>query len=135
MAGFLTDYSNNKVLDLIFGGSAYNAPASLYFGLSRSSASKAGVVSEPTAGAYARAALVNDLTRFPAAIGGTKANASIVTFPAPTADWGSVVSVFVADAATGGNVLAMADLPVPRSIVNGGAAPSIAVGALYLSHT
>ena len=32
MAGFLCDYSNNKVLDMIFGGTAYSPPTTLYFG-------------------------------------------------------------------------------------------------------
>ena len=135
MAGFLTDYSNNKVLDGLFGAVPFTAPATLYFGLSRSSASKAGVVSEPNGGAYARVALANDLARFPAASGGTKTNAAVINFAIPSADWGSITSVFIADSATGGNVLAMADLPAVKTILTGSPAPSIAVGALYLSHT
>jgi hypothetical protein len=42
--------------------------------------------------------------------------------------------VFIADAPSGGNVLAMADLPSPRTINNGDIAPTIAVNALFLSH-
>ena len=77
----------------------------------------------------------NDLGRFPAASSGAKSNASPITFPVPTADWGSALSVFIADSAAGGNVLAMADLPEPRAIKAGGAAPAIAAKALFLSHT
>ena len=76
----------------------------------------------------------NDLAQFPAASAGAKANAAAITFPAPSAAWGSVLSVFIADAADGGNVLAMADLPAPRTINGGDPAPTIAVNALFLRH-
>jgi len=134
MAGYLTDYANNRVLDLLFGASCLAPPPALYFGLSRSPASKGGEVAEPEAGGYARAAVRNDPTHFPAASGGTKSNATAITFAAPTSGWGTIVSVFVADAVTGGNVVAMADLPSPRAIAAAGPAPSIAAGAMFLSH-
>jgi hypothetical protein len=135
MPGFLTDYSNNKVLDLFFGSTIYAPPATLYMGLSLSSASKAGSIIEPVGGGYARVSVANSLANFPAASSGTKSNAAALLFPAPTADWGTVVSVFLADAATGGNVLASADLSTPRSVTNGSPAPKVAAGALFLSHT
>jgi hypothetical protein len=59
----------------------------------------------------------------------------VIAFPTPTASWGTVQSLFVADAASGGNVLAMADLTTPLAVSSGGAAPKVAVNALYLSHT
>ena len=123
------------MLDSVFGRVAYTAPATLYFGLATRAANKAGQVSEPSGGGYARVAMTNDATRFPAANIGAKSNASVVTFPAPTADWGTIVSLFVADAPTGGNVLAMADLTSPRAISSGAPAPTVAAGAFYLSHT
>jgi hypothetical protein len=135
MSGFFTDYANNKLLDMVFGSAAYSPPATLYLGLSLSSASKNGSTSEPSSGGYARVALTNNATNFPAAIGGTKSNAAQATFPAPTADWGTVQSLFVADAPSGGNVLAMADLTAPRTITRGSAPARVAVGALFLSHT
>ncbi len=135
MAGYLTDFANNKVLDLLFGAVTLTAPSNLYFGLSKAAATKSGTVAEPSGGGYARAAIGNNAAHFPAASLGTKSNALPISFSAPTADWGPIVSVFVADATTGGNVLAIADLPVPKTIVAGGAAPSIAAGALFLSHT
>jgi len=135
MAGYLTNYANNKVLDQLFGAIALPCTTILYFGLSKTPATKSGTVAEPLGGAYARALALNDVTHFPVAVAGTKSNAAAITFPSPTANWGSIVSVFVADAANGGNVIAMADLPSPKNIVAGGAAPSIGVGALFLSHT
>jgi hypothetical protein len=135
MAGFFTDYANNKLLDLVFGAGAYTPPATLYVGLSLGSANKSGSTNEPPGGGYARVALTNNPSNFPAATGGTKSNAAQVAFPSPTADWGTVQSLFVADAASGGNVLAMADLTAPRMVTSGSAPAKVAVGALILSHT
>jgi hypothetical protein len=134
MPGFLTDLVNNKVLDCFFGGVAIIPPSTLYVGLSLTRAYKGGYVAEPTDGTYARAAVPNDRTRFLPASTGAKSNAMAITFPAPSAAWGSVLSVFIADAAEGGDVLAMADLPTPRIINGGDPAPTIAVNALFLRH-
>lgn len=135
MPGFLTDLVNNKVLDCFFGGSAIVPPSTLYFGLSLTRSFKGGYVSEPSEGSYARVAVPNDLIRFFPASGGAKSNAKAITFPSPTGAWGSILSVFVADAPVDGDVLAMADLPAPRAIDGGDPAPVIAVHALFLSHT
>jgi hypothetical protein len=136
MAGFLTNYANNKVLDMFFGSNAFTPPTILYFGLSTSVASKGGGgISEPSGGGYARASLANNATNFPAATLGTKANSSTIGFPAPTADWGVIQCLFVSDAPTGGNILAMADLSTPKLIKSGSAPPVVAAGALFLSHT
>lgn len=136
MAGFLTDYTNNKVLDLFFGSSSFIAPATLYFGLSSSPSSKGGGgISEPSGGGYARAILGNSITNFPAATAGTKTNSAVIVFPAPTADWGAMQSLFVSDAATGGNIIAMADLTVLKLIKSGSTPPTVAIDALFLSHT
>ena len=134
MPGFLTDLVNNKVLDCFFGGVAIVPPSTLYVGLSLTRAYKGGYVAEPTGGSYARVAVPNDLTRFQKATFGSKANAEAITFPAPSAAWGAALSVFIADAAEAGNVLAMADLPSPRIVNAGDPAPTIAVDALLLRH-
>ena len=135
MPGFLTDHVNNKVLDCFFGGSAITPPATLYIGLSLAKSYKGGYVTEPAGGSYARVDVPNNLSHFLAASAGTKSNATAISFPSPMAAWGTILSVFIADAPSGGNVLAMADLPVPRSIKVGDPAPVIAVHALFLSHT
>lgn len=135
MPGFLTDFVNNKMLDILLGAVPYNAPSTLYIGLSRGVASKAGIVYEPSGGSYSRVAMANDSAHFPAATAGTKSNASTISFPMPSADWGHILSVFLADSPTGGNVLAMADLSSSRMVTLGSPAPSLAVGSLYFSHT
>ena len=135
MPGFLTDLVNNKVLDCFFGGSAIVPPSTLYIGLSLARSYKGGYVSEPSGGSYARVAMPNDLGHFLAASAGAKSNAKAIAFPCPSAAWGTILSVFVADAPSGGNVIAMGDLPAPRTIDGGDPAPVIAINALFLSHT
>ena len=135
MPGFFTDYANNKVLDLLFGAVNLAPPATIYLGLAQNSANKSGLTTEPSGGGYSRVAVANTGVNFPAAGTGTKSNATVITFPAPTGDWGVLKSLFVADAATGGNVIAMADLSASRAISSGTAAPKVAAGAFFLSHT
>ncbi len=134
MPGFLTDHVNNSVLDCFFGGRAIQPPPTLYVGLSTSRASKGGAVSEPRAGGYARVAVPNDLAHFPPATFGAKANAGAIRFPDPIGAWGRIASVFLADSATGGRVLAMADLPESRAVEASGRPPTIAADALFLMH-
>ena len=134
MPGFLTNHVNNMVLDCWFGGQAIAPPAELFVGLSLTRAFKGGFVTEPLGGGYARVAVPNDPDYFPSATLGRKSNARSVIFPSPLEGWGTVVSVFVADAPRGGHVLAMADLPRPRSVAAGDSGPTIAVRSLSFSH-
>lgn len=135
MSGFLTNYTNNAVLDSLFGSVPSVPPPVLYIGLSTSIARKEGMIREPIASSYRRVAVPNDLEHFEAAVAGSKSNTAPIEFPAPTEAWGLIRSVFVADAAMGGNVLAMADLSLLKTIRAGDKAPVIAIGALFFSHT
>jgi hypothetical protein len=134
MPGYLTEFANHQVLDCFFGGQPIIPPPILYVGLSLTKAYKGGYTSEPSSGSYARVALANNLVSFPVAASGAKSNGRAIAFPSPTESWGSIASVFIADAASGGKVLAMADLPGLRTINGGDPAPTIAIGALFLSH-
>lgn len=108
MPGF-SDYTEKKILDLIFGNTAYSIPATLYIGLFTVTPADDGTGgTEVTGGSYARVALTNNTTNFPNATGGdpsTKSNGIAVTFPAATANWGTVVGVGIFDASTSGNLL------------------------------
>lgn len=97
-------------------------------------------LAEVTGGAYARVNLAPTLANW----AGTQASASTtsstgssgltsnngsVTFPAPTANWGTVGASAVYDQPTGGNLLWWAPLSIPKTINNGDAAPSYAAAA------
>lgn len=64
--------------------------------------------------------------------GGTTSNNNVVTFPAPTANWGTVGIIAVYDQATNGNLWWWGALTVPKTVNNGDSAPSIAAGALTI---
>jgi hypothetical protein len=136
MAGSLTDYSEKKVLDQIFGATAWTAPATLYFGLLTDSNTAtqrdAGTVTEVSTGTwtnYQRAAVTNNATQFPAATGtlATKSNANDIGTAAflssgTTIAAGSAVTinaVGIFDASTAGNMIGWFDLTVAKTVSNG----------------
>jgi len=74
---------------------------------------------ELSGGGYARVAVTNNSTNFPATTGDTKTNGTDIVFPVATADWGQIALVTIWDAATGGNVWYWATLLVFRDILDG----------------
>jgi hypothetical protein len=62
--------------------------------------------------------------------GGTTSNKATITFPAPTANWGSITHFALYDASTAGNMLFCAALTTSKTVNNGDAAPSFVVDAL-----
>ncbi len=58
------------------------------------------------------------------------ANNASITFPSPTANWGTISEVCVFDASTSGNLLFRTSLTVSKTVNNGDAAPSFAAAAL-----
>ncbi len=127
MAGFLSTYAANKLLDHVYGGPDYTRPATLYCALFTVAPTAAGGGTEvSTSGtAYARVSFTNNSTNFPAATSATKRNATNITFGTPTADWGTVVGAAWFDSSTGGNMIEYGPFTTARTILNGDAAPSI----------
>lgn len=105
MAGSKSNYLEDKMLDHVLGGPDYTRPATLYFGLFTAEPNEAGTGTEVTGGSYARVAVTNNATNFPASSGSQKQNGTPVTFVAATADWGTIVAVGVFDASSSGNML------------------------------
>jgi len=128
MAG-KSDYLENKVLDFLLGGVSFTPPATVYIALFTAAPTDAGGGTEVSGGGYARVAVTNNTTNFPAASNGTKSNGTTITFPTATADWGTVVAVGIFDASTGGNLLFWANLSTSKTIQNGDTA-QFAAGSL-----
>ena len=119
MAGF-TNTIESAVLDHIFGKTAYTAPTTYYVGLSTSDPGETGsFTGEPSGNSYARVAMTNNATNFPNAVDGSKANGVQVTFPEATGTWGIITHFFLANAATGGNIVAYGTLLAAKSIESG----------------
>jgi hypothetical protein len=140
-AAALSDYGENKDIDFLVRGQTYTPPTTIYFGLATTSGSDSACGTEVTGGSYARVGLVSSMTNWAgtqsagsttasSGTGGTTSNNVAITWAtAPTANWGSVTEVCAYDASTAGNVLFRTALTVPKTINNGDAAPSFAIGA------
>lgn len=119
MAGF-TNSIENAILNHVFGKTTYNAPNTLYVGLSTSDPGETGsLAGEPSGKGYARVAISNNITTFPNAYDGTKSNGITITFPEATGSWGLLTHAFIADAATAGNIIAYGQLLTPKTIESG----------------
>lgn len=102
-------YMERAALDHVFGGPDLVRPATLYLAASTADPLADGSgLAEPSGNGYARAAVTNNVTEFPAASGdpASKSNANAVHFPRSTGSWGTITHVAVFDAASGGNMLA-----------------------------
>lgn len=140
MAAF-SDYLENKILDQLLRGIAYTWPTTVYVALLTAAPNDAGGGTEVSGGSYARVAVTSATTAWNNTQGnttgastgtdGTIENATTITFPTPTAGWGTVTHFAVYDAASGGNLLFQAALSVSKTINNGDAV-SFAAGQLSL---
>lgn len=127
-----SDYLENEILDHILGGSDYTRPATVYVAIYTATPNDAGGGTEVSGGSYARAAVTNNATNWPAASGGAKSNGSAITFPTPTAGWGTATSFGIFDASTGGNLLYYGNLSANKTIDIDDSV-SFAIGALDIT--
>jgi len=137
MAGSFSDFLELELLDHVFGNAAYSAPATLYIALFSVAPTDAGGGTEATGSGYARVAITNNATNFPAAAAGAKANGTSFDFATATGDWSAganQVAFGIFDALTVGNLLCWADLTTPKPVLNGDTA-KFAVGDLDITLT
>lgn len=85
---------------------------------------------EPKTGAYARAAYTGGWTSGTA---GEVVSVGAVTFPVPSSNWGTLRGWAICNALTGGNVIAVGSLVIPKSVTLGMTAPVIPAGAMKAS--
>lgn len=137
----LADYLANKWIDFLYRGVAFTPPAALYVALFTVTPADAGGGTEVSGGSYARVNLPPSPTNWSATnAAGSTANPSTgtsqttsnnvtITFPTPTANWGTVVAAALFDAPTGGNLLTWGPL-VSNQVVNSGNPFSFPPGSL-----
>lgn len=139
----LTDHLENKIVDHVFRGTAYTAPANTYAALfTAASACDTGTVTEVSGGSYARVSISGATSSWKGTHGtttgassgtnGTISNAGAITFPAPSANWGTVTHWGLYDASSSGNLLICAALTTSKTINNGDAAPAFAIDAMTI---
>lgn len=146
-----TDFAENKLIDWFLRAqaigitgataSAGTGPATTYVALFTAAPSDAGGGTEVTGGSYARVAVTSSLANWAGTQGagtttastgtsGTTSNNNAITFPAPTANWGTVTHAAIFDASTGGNMLIWGALSASKTVNNGDSAPSFPAGSL-----
>jgi hypothetical protein len=108
-----SNFLENKVLEHVFGGVAYSAPATLYVGLFTSNPGETGSGTEVSGGSYARQTIAFTVTASQAS------NTAAVEFPTATASWGTVSHAAIFDAVSGGNMLAYGALTASKTIDGG----------------
>ena len=116
-----SNFWENEVLDHLLSAATYTPPATLYIALFTTNPDfETGTGgTEVSGGSYARVAVTNNSTNFPAASGGSKSNGADVTFATPTAGWGTVTGFALYDAASSGNLLTGAALGTSKTINSG----------------
>lgn len=136
----MTDFLENALADHLFRTTTYTRPTVLGHALFTAAPGEAGGGTEVTGGSYARVDLPPLNTNYNATQGGTSGassgssglidNALVITFPAPTANWGTVVSWALFDATSAGNMLIYAALAANKTINNLDPAPTFPPGDL-----
>lgn len=136
-----SDYLENKLIDLVLRGQAFTAPANTYVALFTAAPSDSGGGTEVSGGSYARVTVSGALaswagtqsagsTTASSGTGGVTSNNAAITFPAPTANWGTITHFGIFDASSGGNLLLHGALTASKTVNNGDAAPNFAIAAL-----
>lgn len=138
-----SDYLENKLADHIFRDQAFAKPTTLYVALLTAAPSDSGGGTEVTGGSYARVLCGPSLAAWlgthgtavgvSSGTGGAVSNAAAITFPAPTANWGTVTHFGIYDAIAAGNLLVHGAIAPSRVVNNGDGAPSFGAGALVVT--
>lgn len=123
----MSDYLENKIIDQLFRGQSAPATSTLYVGLLTAAPSDTGGGTEVSGGAYDRVAVTSSLanwcgtqaaasTSASSGTGGQTSNNAAITFPTPSANWGTVTHFGIYDSASGGNLLFYGSLTISKTI-------------------
>lgn len=128
----MSDYLEVELRKHIFRTGSFTKPSALYVSLHTANPADDASGTEVSGGSYAR------VQRDPldanwtgaSATNGLTDNAADITFPAPTANWGSITHFGIWDASSGGNLLVYGALTQAKTVNNGDPAPKFLAGAL-----
>jgi hypothetical protein len=108
-----SNYLETKILDHVFGGTAYTAPGTLYLALFTAAPGEAGGGTEVSGTAYVRKSVAFTTS------GDTTSNTAAVEFDTAGSNWGTVTHVGIFDASSAGNLMAYAGLSSSKTIESG----------------
>lgn len=123
----MSNYLENALVDQLFRGQSAPTTSTLYVGLLTAAPNDAGGGTEVSGGSYARVAVTSSLanwagtqsagsTSASSGTGGQTSNNAAITFPTPTAGWGTVTHFGIYDASSGGNLLFYGQLTISKTI-------------------
>ena len=125
MAGNLTNYLENKLIDHFLGTASYTMPTDVYVALFTVSPGESGGGTEVTGGSYAR-----QIATFSAASSGATSNDSNIDFTGMPA--ATTVAIGIFDALTSGSMLLYGTLTTNKT-TDAGDTLRIATGDLDIS--
>ncbi len=131
----MSDYLENELIKHIFRTGSFTKPTVLAVALFTAAPSDSGGGTEVAGGSYARAQL-NPLDANWNATSGTNgltANTGDLSFPTPSANWGTITHFGIFDATSGGNLLFHGALTQSKTVNNGDPAPKFVAGALTVT--
>lgn len=123
----LTSEGRALTLDLAFSTLPVPRPTQWFVALFTSAPTLTAAGTEPDGGGYTRMALST------ARIDNVRRNSAMITFPRPTASWGTITHFGIFDAATGGRYLAFAPLADGARPIFSGDAFSFEVDAVSIT--
>jgi hypothetical protein len=139
----MSTYLENKLIDFIFRGQTYTAPANTYIGLFSVMPSDITPGTEISGDNYSRVEINSNLqnwcgTQSPGCTvqstgtGGMTSNNNQLMFPEPLSDWGLVVGFGMFDQPLDGNLLFYGELTKTKSVFDGDGAPIFPTAALKI---
>jgi hypothetical protein len=129
-----TDWLENKLAGHVSNVTPWTPPSTFYLVLFTSAPNDAGVGTEPTIGvnAYGRVSITNSAATWTVSGNQMINNIAIPTAAPDPAAWGTITHAGLADASTGGNIVATGALQTPIA-TEIGVPINFAPGALVLT--
>lgn len=129
MAGTISDFLEDALLDHVFENTAYTSPTALYVALSTADPLDTGAgIAEPVGNGYARQSEDN----WDVASSRASENTDALVWTASGGDWGSITHWALFDHVSAGNMLAHGDFASARTISDGNSL-NVAAGGIDIS--
>lgn len=128
MAGGVGYVHAKKMLAKLLGGTDFTPETTWYAALMTTAPTDAGGGVEVSGGSYARVAVANNTTNFPAP-GATPEidTGADIDWGTATANWGTIVAIAFYDASSGGNLGPWGPISVP-TLINSGSSFKVTSG-------
>ncbi len=128
----MSDYLEGQIIDHLLRTNTFGKPPGIYVALYTTDPTSADSGTEVSGGSYARVQVTQADAEWnaPTAGDGLTDNVNDITFPAPTANWGTVTHFGIRDASTAGNLLVHGALTASKTINSGDPAPKFSAGDL-----